>query len=30
VSERVTESRNPRAAKLGTMSTRAILELLND
>ena len=30
MSERVTESRNPRAAKLGTMSTRAILELLND
>jgi len=30
VTERVTESRNPRAAKLGRMTTREVLELLND
>jgi len=30
VTERTTESRNPRATKLGTMTTREILELLND
>jgi N-acetylmuramic acid 6-phosphate etherase len=28
--DRPTESRNPKAAKLGTMSTRQILELIND
>jgi len=30
VNERATEARNPRAKKLGAMSTREILELLND
>jgi N-acetylmuramic acid 6-phosphate etherase len=30
VKERPTESRNPRAHKLGTLSTRELLELLND
>jgi N-acetylmuramic acid 6-phosphate etherase len=30
VNERATEARNPRAKNLGAMSTRAILELLND
>ena len=30
MTERTTESRNPRATKLGTMTSREILELLND